>query len=112
MAINTKEIKWEKLKRSSSSYQPSKRSGCSMALWAAKAQGILFGGVSDTDKDEERMDSVFYNDMYSPKAPTFKGLTIDHFFKVWVSDLWKGEVGEYDIEEKEELRQKRENTEP
>lgn len=25
--------------------------------------GILFGGVSDDDKDEETLDSTFYNDL-------------------------------------------------
>ncbi len=35
-----------------------------MALWPAKSQGVLFGGVSDVDKDEEQLDSVFYADMY------------------------------------------------
>lgn len=35
-----------------------------MALWAAKSQGIMFGGVSDVDKDEEHLDSVFYGDMF------------------------------------------------
>lgn len=62
MSTVPKEIKWEKRKKIG--YAPSTaRSGCSMALWAAKAQGVLFGGVSDTDKDEEQLDSVFYNDM-------------------------------------------------
>lgn len=31
------------------------RSRCSM--------GILFGGVSDDDKDEETLDSTFYNEL-------------------------------------------------
>lgn len=61
--MNTKEIKWEKRKKIGYAPAPA-RSGCSMALWAAKAQGVLFGGVSDVDKDEEQLDSVFYNDMW------------------------------------------------
>ena len=35
-----------------------------MALWAARNQGIMFGGVSDEDVNEETMRSVFYNDLY------------------------------------------------
>ncbi|KAG8928330.1 hypothetical protein FRC00_001795 [Tulasnella sp. 408] len=63
MSLNPKEIKWEKRKKIGYAPSPA-RSGCSMALWAAKAQGVLFGGVSDVDKDEEQLDSVFYNDMF------------------------------------------------
>lgn len=35
-----------------------------MALWAAKGIGVLFGGVYDDDRDEETLESVFYNDMW------------------------------------------------
>lgn len=34
-----------------------------MAFWAARNMGVLFGGVSDTDPDEETLDSVFYNEL-------------------------------------------------
>ncbi|KAG8923409.1 hypothetical protein FRC02_011163 [Tulasnella sp. 418] len=61
MSTNPKEIKWERRKKSG--YAPSLRSGCTMALWSTRSQGILFGGVSDEDKDEERLESVFHNDL-------------------------------------------------
>lgn len=31
--------------------------------------GILFGGVSDDDKDEETLDSTFYNDLCVSAPP-------------------------------------------
>ena len=34
-----------------------------MALWSAKGIGILFGGVTDDDRDEENLESVFWNDL-------------------------------------------------
>jgi len=61
MDLDLKKIKWEKRKKVG--YAPSLRSGCTMALWAAKGIGILFGGVYDDDRDEETLESVFYNDM-------------------------------------------------
>ncbi|KAH7912770.1 galactose oxidase [Hygrophoropsis aurantiaca] len=57
-------FKWEKRKKSSTAYAPSLRSGCTMALWSAKGMGILFGGVTDEDTDEESLQSVFWNDLY------------------------------------------------
>lgn len=39
------------------------RSGCTMTLWAAKATGVMFGGVTDEDQDEETMESVFHSDL-------------------------------------------------
>ncbi|KAH9483277.1 Kelch repeat-containing protein 3 [Psilocybe cubensis] len=57
-------FKWEKRKRPSDAYAPCLRSGCTMTLWAAKSMGILFGGVTDEDTSEERLDSVFWNDLY------------------------------------------------
>ncbi|KIM21328.1 hypothetical protein M408DRAFT_333526 [Serendipita vermifera MAFF 305830] len=62
MDLDLKLIKWEKRKKIG--YAPSLRSGCSMAFWSAKGMGVLFGGVYDDDKDEETLESVFYNDMY------------------------------------------------
>jgi hypothetical protein len=53
--------KWEKRRRIG--YAPSARSGCSMTLWAAKDMGVSFGGVYDEEKDEESLESVFYQDM-------------------------------------------------
>jgi hypothetical protein len=34
-----------------------------MTLWATKGMGILFGGVTDEDTNEETLDSVFWNDL-------------------------------------------------
>ena len=34
-----------------------------MAIWAAKGMGVLFGGVTDEDSDEETLKSVFWNDL-------------------------------------------------
>lgn len=55
--------KWERRKRHGKAYAPSLRSGCTMALWAARDMGVLFGGVSDEDPDEENLTSVFFNDL-------------------------------------------------
>ncbi|KAK4047007.1 Kelch repeat-containing protein 3 [Microbotryomycetes sp. JL201] len=52
--IDFKKCKWEKRKKVG--YAPSLRSGCTMALWQAKNMGVLFGGVSDEDKDEETLE--------------------------------------------------------
>ncbi|KAF8814972.1 hypothetical protein BYT27DRAFT_6932497 [Phlegmacium glaucopus] len=57
-------IKWERRKRASDAYAPSLRSGCTMTLWAGKGMGILFGGVTDEDTNEETLESVFWNDLY------------------------------------------------
>ena len=35
-----------------------------MTLWAAKGMGVMFGGVTDEDKHEETLESVFHNDLY------------------------------------------------
>ena len=55
--------KWERRKRPSTAYAPALRSGATMALWAAKGMGMLFGGVTDEDSDEETLKSVFWNDL-------------------------------------------------
>ncbi|KXN81392.1 Kelch repeat-containing protein 3 [Leucoagaricus sp. SymC.cos] len=61
-------FKWERRKRASDAYAPSLRSGCTMALWnrsgGAGPTGILFGGVTDDDTNEETLESVFHNDLY------------------------------------------------
>lgn len=54
-------LKWEKRKKVG--YAPSIRSGCNMALWSSKGMGVLFGGVTDEDTNEETLESVFHNDM-------------------------------------------------
>lgn len=56
-------VKWERRKRPSTSYAPALRSGATMALWATKGMGVLFGGVTDDDSDEETLKSVFWNDL-------------------------------------------------
>ena len=35
-----------------------------MTLWTAKGMGIMFGGVTDEDKHEETLESVFHDDLY------------------------------------------------
>ncbi|KAI0330708.1 galactose oxidase [Cubamyces sp. BRFM 1775] len=57
-------LKWEKRKKTSTAYAPSLRSGCTMALWSNKNTGILFGGVTDEDTNEETLESVFHNDLF------------------------------------------------
>jgi hypothetical protein len=60
--LDTKKFKWEK--RKNPGYPPNPvRSGCTMAYWANKGMGVLFGGVSDDDKDEETLESTFWNEM-------------------------------------------------
>lgn len=56
--------KWARRKRPSTSYAPALRSGCTMTAWPAKNTGIMFGGVTDEDTDEETLTSVFWNDLY------------------------------------------------
>ncbi|GAA6002195.1 Kel3p [Rhodotorula paludigena] len=58
-----KGFKWEKRKNPGMPPNPS-RSGCTMTYWANKGMGVLFGGVSDDDKDEETLDSTFYNELF------------------------------------------------
>lgn len=61
MDTDLSKLKWERRKRSG--YLPSLRSGCSMTHWANKGMGVLFGGVLDEERDEESMESTFYNDL-------------------------------------------------
>lgn len=60
--LDFKKFKWERKKKIG--YAPSTRSGCTMALWASKNIGVLFGGVCDDDKDEETLESTFYNELF------------------------------------------------
>ena len=55
--------KWERRKRPSDAFAPTLRSGCTMALWVAKNTAVMFGGVTDEDRHEETLESVFWNDM-------------------------------------------------
>jgi len=61
MDLDLGKLKWERRKRVG--YAPSLRSGCSMTHWASKGMGVLFGGVLDEEKDEDDLESIFYNDM-------------------------------------------------
>lgn len=57
-------------KRRKVGYAPNPvRSGCTMALWQSKSMGILFGGVTDTEADEETMESTFHKDLYGYQLP-------------------------------------------
>ncbi|KAJ3974343.1 galactose oxidase [Lentinula raphanica] len=56
-------IKWERRKRPSTAYAPALRSGCTMTAWQTKEMGVMFGGVTDEDTDEETLESVFWNDL-------------------------------------------------
>lgn len=61
-------IEW--VKRRKVGYVPNPaRSGCTMALWANRNMGVLFGGVTDTEADEESMESTFWNDLYGYQLP-------------------------------------------
>ncbi|KAF8555628.1 galactose oxidase [Imleria badia] len=57
-------LKWEKRKTASSTHTPTARAGCTMALWSAKGTGVMFGGVTDEERGEEGLESVFWNDLY------------------------------------------------
>ncbi|QRV76349.1 kelch repeat-containing protein 3 [Ceratobasidium sp. AG-Ba] len=61
-AENPMQPKWEKRKKVG--YVPTPRSGCTMALWAARSTGVMFGGVFDEDTSEETLESFFYQDMF------------------------------------------------
>ena len=34
-----------------------------MAAWTTRAMGILFGGVTDEDTNEETLESIYHNDL-------------------------------------------------
>lgn len=64
LPVNTPQggkIEWEK--RRKIGYAPGQRSGCTMALWGNKGMGVLFGGVSDREDDEESMESVLFDEV-------------------------------------------------
>lgn len=56
-------VEWSKRRKIGYAPNPP-RSGCSMALWGNRNMGVLFGGVTDTEADEESMESTFWNDLY------------------------------------------------
>ena len=55
------EAKWERRKKTG--YAPGKRVGCTMAIWPTRQMGVLFGGVTDEDTNEETLTSVYHSDM-------------------------------------------------
>ena len=56
-------IEW--VRRRKIGYAPNPpRSGCTMALWANRNMGVLFGGVTDMENDEESLESTFWNALY------------------------------------------------
>ncbi|EJD07185.1 galactose oxidase [Fomitiporia mediterranea MF3/22] len=55
-------VKWERRKKMG--YAPGRRVGCTMAMWATRSMGILFGGVTDEDTNEETLESVYHNDLF------------------------------------------------
>ena len=61
-------IEWQKRRRIGYSPNPV-RSGCTMALWGNRNMCVLFGGVTDTEDDEESMESTFWNDLYGYQLP-------------------------------------------
>ena len=60
--IENNSFKWDRRKKVG--YVPSLRSGSTMCYWGNKNMGVLFGGVTDDDKDEETLQSVFHNDLF------------------------------------------------
>ncbi|CAD6919116.1 unnamed protein product [Tilletia controversa] len=59
-------VAWSWAKRRRVGYYPNPaRSGTTMALWANRAMGVLFGGVTDSEADEETMESEFWKDLYA-----------------------------------------------
>ncbi|KAL5492045.1 KEL3_1 [Sanghuangporus weigelae] len=55
-------VRWEKRKKFG--YAPGPRVGCTMALWNTRGMGVLFGGVTDEDTNEETLESVYHNDLF------------------------------------------------
>jgi len=55
-------IEWQR--RRKIGYAPGPRSGCTMAVWGNRNMGVLFGGVVDTETDEESLESQCFNDLF------------------------------------------------
>jgi len=55
-------IEWQR--RRKIGYAPGPRSGCTMSLWGNRSMGVLFGGVVDTERDEEHLESECFNDLF------------------------------------------------
>jgi len=60
-------IEWQR--RRKIGYAPGPRSGCTMTLWGNRNMGVLFGGVVDTERDEESIESQSFNDLYGYQLP-------------------------------------------
>lgn len=56
-------IEWQR--RRKIGYAPGPRSGCTMAPWTTRNMGVLFGGVVDTENDEESLESQCFNDLFA-----------------------------------------------
>ncbi|KAK7038834.1 Kelch repeat-containing protein 3 [Paramarasmius palmivorus] len=68
------QVKWHRLRRPSTAYCPTLRSGCTMTTWANRGCGVMFGGVTDEERGEEGLESVFHQDMNAYQWPaTFTG---------------------------------------
>uniref|UniRef100_A0A0B7A3Z8 DUF4110 domain-containing protein n=2 Tax=Arion vulgaris TaxID=1028688 RepID=A0A0B7A3Z8_9EUPU len=61
-ADNSVKWKWQSVKQSG--VRPSPRSGMT-AVFAAGNKAFLFGGVFDEEEDEEDLEGVFYNELWS-----------------------------------------------
>ncbi|KAI6100109.1 galactose oxidase, partial [Pisolithus thermaeus] len=57
-------FRWEKRRVPSSAHVPSPRAGATMALWNTRGMGVMFGGVTDVERDEEGMESMLWADLY------------------------------------------------
>ncbi|KAJ3260343.1 hypothetical protein HK103_000978 [Boothiomyces macroporosus] len=61
MSFDLKAIRWER-KKKCGGIVPGQRSGCTTVFF--KGKGIMFGGVSDIQEDEETIESVVHGDMF------------------------------------------------
>lgn len=59
-----------------------------MALWAAKNMGVLFGGVTDEDTNEETLESVFHNDLYVVFLVTCSSVPCTHMKGAGMGISW------------------------
>ena len=55
--------RWEK-KKKGSGMVPSLRSGCTMIYHSKTRKGIMFGGVTDINENEESIEGLCFNDMF------------------------------------------------
>lgn len=61
--LHSGKVEWQR--RRKIGYAPGPRSGCTMALWGNKNMGVLFGGVTDQENDEESLESVCHNELFA-----------------------------------------------